>query len=69
MNMPDCVECEKPAPGFEAHSIPVFSQERTGALPEWREARFPTREDIFIGLLALGVVVAVLFVAATVLTA
>ncbi len=67
--MADCVECEKQAAGFDAHSIRIFPQERAGALPEWREAKFPTREDVFIGLLALGVVVAVLLVAATILTA
>ena len=67
--MADCVECEKQAAGFDAHSIRNFPQELAGALPEWREAKFPTREDIFIGLLALAVVAAVLFVATTVLTA
>ncbi len=65
--MADCVECERTAPRLEAQSIHISSQERILQLPEWREARFPTREDVFIGLLALAVVAAVLFVAATVL--
>ncbi len=60
--------CERAAPPLEAQSIPISSQERVLQLPGWREERFPTREDIFIGFLALGVVLAVLFVAATVLT-
>lgn len=67
--MAGCVECENQAAGFDAYSIRNLPQERAGALPEWREAEFPTGEDILIGLLALAVVAAVLFVATTVLTA
>ncbi len=67
--MADSLEFEKQAAGCDAHSFRIPSREPADVLPEWREARFPTREDLFIALLALGVVVAVLCVAATVLTA
>ncbi len=67
--MPDYVGCEEAAPRFEARPIRVSPRKPAATLPQWREAKFPTREDIFIGLLALGVVLAVLGIAATVLTA
>ncbi len=67
--MPDYVECDEAATRFEARPIRVPPREPAATIPEWREAKFPTREDIFIGLLALGVVLAVLGIAATVLTA
>ncbi len=63
------VETGNRAGGIDAHVNRFLTLPPAGNFPEWREARFPTREDIFIGALALGVVLAVLFVASTILTA
>ncbi len=60
---------EEHALGSDRNAFRFLPQRQAGNLPEWREATFPTREDILIGALALGIVLAVLFIAATVLTA